>query len=52
MQYCPKCASEGIVKNGRHLDRQRFRCKDCGFQFTRDTPRGRLEPEKAMAILL
>ncbi|WP_438359052.1 transposase-like zinc-binding domain-containing protein, partial [Desulfovibrio piger] len=27
MQYCPKCASERIVKNGRHLKRQRFRCK-------------------------
>ena len=46
MQYCPKCASERIVKNGRHLERQRFRCKDCGFQFTRDTPRGRPATEK------
>ncbi|WP_418736104.1 transposase-like zinc-binding domain-containing protein, partial [Desulfovibrio sp.] len=27
MQYCPKCASERIMKNGRHLERQRFRCK-------------------------
>lgn len=52
MQYCPKCASERIVKNGRHLERQRFRCKDCGFQFTRDIPRGRPATEKAMAILL
>lgn len=26
--------------------------KDCGFQFTRDTPRGRSATEKAMAILL
>lgn len=51
MQYCPKCASERIMKNGRHLERQRFRCKDCGFQFTRDTPRGRPATEKAMAIL-
>ena len=40
------------MKNGRHLERQRFRCKDCGFQFTRDTPRGRPATEKAMAILL
>ena len=52
MQYCPKCASERILKNGSHLERQRFRCKDCGFQFTRDTPRGRPATEKAMAILL
>jgi len=41
-----------VVKNGNHLARQRFRCKDCGFQFTRETPRGRPANEKAMAILL
>ena len=52
MQNCPKCASVKKVKNGNHLGRQRYRCKDCGFQFTRETPRGRPTNEKAMAILL
>ena len=52
MQNCPKCASNKTVKNGNHLGRQRYRCKGCGFQFTRGTPRGRPANEKAMAILL
>ena len=52
MQSCPKCAFSKTVKNGIHLGRQRHRCKGCGFQFTRDTPRGRPSNEKAMAVLL
>ena len=52
MQNCPKCASSKTVKNGNHLGRQRYRCKGCGFQFTRGAPRGRPANEKAMAILL
>ena len=40
------------VKNGKHLQKQRYRCKACGFQFTRGTPRGRAPSEKALAILL
>ena len=30
---CRKCGSEQIVKNGHHLRRRRFKCKECGFQF-------------------
>ena len=52
MQTCPKCARCETVKNGNHLGRQRYRCKGCGFQFTRGSPRGRPANEKAMAILL
>ena len=52
MQNCPKCTSSMTVKNGTHLGRQRYRCKGCGFQFTRKTPRGRPASEKALAILL
>ena len=52
MQNCPKCASSKTVKNGKHLGRQRYRCKGCRFQFTREAPRGRPANEKAMAILL
>lgn len=40
------------MKNGTHLGRQRHRCRDCGFQFTRKTPRGRAAHEKAAAVLL
>jgi transposase len=52
MPECPKCSSSNIVKNGFHLGRQRHRCKECGFQFTRVTPRGRPASEKATAVLL
>jgi len=30
---CSKCESSEIRKNGRVRDRQRYRCKDCGYQF-------------------
>ena len=49
---CPKCQSQAVVKNGKILGKQRHKCKKCGFQFTRLTPRGRPAEEKAMAIAL
>ena len=52
MPGCPKCLTEKVVKNGHHLGRQRYRCKSCGFQYTRVDPRGRPASEKAGAILL
>jgi transposase len=52
MPECPKCGSAESVKNGRHLGKQRYRCKKCCFQFTRTTPRGRPASEKATAVLL
>lgn len=52
MRKCPRCCSVKFVKNGRHLEAQRYRCKPCGYQFTRKIPRGRPPEEKALAILL
>ena len=49
---CPKCHSPEIIKSGQHLGRQRYRCKGCGFQFTRTESRGRPASEKAMAVTL
>lgn len=31
---CPNCKSTSLRKNGRPKGRQRYRCKDCGRQFT------------------
>lgn len=31
---CPKCGHEKSVKSGVINDRQRFRCKNCGYHFT------------------
>lgn len=52
MQKCPRCNSLQFVKNGTHLDAQRYRCKPCGYQFTRKIRRGRTAGEKALAMLL
>ena len=30
---CPKCESSQIRKNGHVRNKQRYRCKDCGYQF-------------------
>lgn len=49
---CPKCNSNEVIKNGKIQEKQRFKCKNCGLQFTRTTPRGRPLEEKAMAIML
>ncbi len=48
MPESPKCQSSNIIKSGR----QRYKCKSCGFQFTRTDSRGRPASEKAMAIIL
>ena len=31
---CPKCKSTSNVKNGIVKDKQRYKCKDCGFNYT------------------
>jgi transposase len=49
---CRKCGGERIVKNGHHLGRQRFKCKECGFQFTRPDAKGKPPQTKCLAILL
>jgi transposase-like protein len=33
---CPKCQSENKVKNGVVRNRQRYKCKDCGTNYTFD----------------
>ena len=49
---CAKCGSQASVKNGRHLGVQRWKCKDCGYQYTREQPRGRPAREKRLAVAL
>lgn len=33
---CPKCFHEKVVKSGVIRERQRFKCKECGYFFTVD----------------
>ena len=49
---CLKCGSEGAYKYGHMKGYQRYRCKNCGYQFTKTTPRGRPEKDKILALIL
>lgn len=31
---CPKCGSKVYCKNGFNLGRQRYRCANCGYNYT------------------
>ena len=35
---CVKCASENICKNGLILKKQRYKCKNCNYNFTTGRP--------------
>jgi len=49
---CPKCGCEKTTKNGFHHGKQRFKCKDCQYQFTKED-RGKIPAEhRAQAIYL
>lgn len=50
--HCPRCKREDAVKNGKARERQRYKCKACGFQFTRLTTRGRPPWQRALAVFL
>jgi transposase-like protein len=41
MGVCPKCQGERLVKNGSAAGKPTKRCKQCGYPFTRTTPRGK-----------
>lgn len=34
MENCPQCQSKKIIKSGIVNQRQRYRCKDCNYNFT------------------
>jgi hypothetical protein len=38
---CKKCGSENYIKNGKVFGWQRYKCKDCGCQFTKVAPAGK-----------
>ena len=49
---CKRCGSEEHVKNGLMRNKQRYRCKACGLNFTDTPPRGKPPALKAAAVLL
>lgn len=52
MHVCPKCQSERLVNNGSVVGKPKKQCKQCGYQFTRPTPRGKPLATKINAVLL
>src|SRR5262249_355371 len=51
MQVCPQCQSDRLVNNGSAAGKPKKQCQQCGYQFTRTTPRGKPLPMKINAVL-
>jgi len=51
MYQCPKCQSERVVPNGSAAGKPKKRGQQCGYQFTRTTPRGKPLQTKMLAVL-
>src|ERR671933_2339669 len=47
---CRACEGTTLSRSGHACGRQRRRCKGCGRQFTRTTPRGKPEAMKREAV--
>jgi len=52
MRVCPKCQSDRLVNNGSAAGKPKKLCQQCGYQFTRTTPRGKPLTTKINAVLL
>jgi len=50
--HCPKCSSVKYVKSGHVKGVQRYQCKECRCQFTRDIPRGRHLKTRMLAVTM
>ncbi len=49
---CLKCGHDHAVKNGFIFGRQRYKCKRCGYQYTKIKPNGHTDHEKRVIALL
>jgi transposase-like protein len=48
---CPKCQSDRVINNGSAAGKPKKQCKQCGYQFTRTTPRGKPLATKINTVL-
>jgi len=53
MQECKNCKSKSVVKNGITRGKQRYKCKDCGYNFVVGDGRTneRIAARKAMCVI-
>lgn len=49
---CLYCDSEATVKNGHVKGLQRYKCKECGYQFTKETCRHSSFLDRVLALTL
>ena len=49
---CLKCGCECVYKYGHMKGYQRYRCNNCGYQFTKTIPRVKPEKDKILALIL
>jgi len=49
---CRRCGSVKSVKNGQHHGRQRYKCKECEYQFTQEQAKGKDVETKCLSIIL
>jgi transposase len=49
---CPKCMSTERIKSGWAHGMQRWKCKECGYYYTKSTPRGYPLEVKRLALRL
>src|SRR5215472_471206 len=50
MTACPPWTHQHMVQAGTVGEKQRWRCRGCGYQCTRATPRGRPMWQKSLAV--
>ncbi|MCG9127625.1 IS1 family transposase [Candidatus Poribacteria bacterium] len=50
--YCPRCQATQYIKYGLFNNMQRYKCKNCQYQWTRTTPRGHPPEHKKLTVLL
>lgn len=54
MCMCKKCESKNIIKNGIVRDKQRYHCKECGYNFVIGDKRtnDNIKAKKALAVMM
>ena len=50
--HCPKCSSDAYSKNGFKDNKQRYKCKECGCNFTQSHLHGYEAKWRELAVLL
>ena len=50
--HCPKCQETSYYKNGKAMERQRYKCKECGCNFTQSHKHGYSLEKRLTALKL